>query len=152
MLCMYMPCVRSQVSKVFFITYIKNCDPLVFGPLLAMDNSIGLSCFSWKPSSVKVNIFQKNSAIYHSFIQVSAMNKWNIFSKWEKKVQISKWPCNCLFIKSCKMSEYNVHNNVFWQFSENFQPLSKNFSKLSKICLKTRQMFPNIFQRFSNIS
>ena len=28
------------------VTYIKNCDPLVFGPLLAMDNSIGLSCFS----------------------------------------------------------------------------------------------------------
>jgi len=41
------------------VTYIKNCDPFVFGPLLAMDNSIGLSCFSWKPSSVKVNIFQK---------------------------------------------------------------------------------------------
>ena len=39
------PC-PTEVRMFDSVTYIKNCDPLVFGPLLAMDNSIGLSCFS----------------------------------------------------------------------------------------------------------
>lgn len=57
-----------KVHMFHSVTYIKNCDPLVFGPLLAMDNSIGLSCFSWKHSSVILNI-QKimQFIIGHSF-------------------------------------------------------------------------------------
>ena len=32
-------------------TYMKNCEPFVFGPLLAMERRYGCSCLSWKFSS-----------------------------------------------------------------------------------------------------
>ena len=37
-------------------TYMKNCEPFVFGPLLAMERRYGCSCLSWKFSSTR----QKN--------------------------------------------------------------------------------------------
>ena len=36
--------------------YMKNCDPFVFGPLFAMDNKYGLSCFKLKSSSERLQV------------------------------------------------------------------------------------------------
>ena len=58
-------------------TYIKNWEPLVFGPLLAMDNNIAVSCLSWNPSSVigktkkmKNLICHVNHCSYHNYTLV----------------------------------------------------------------------------------
>jgi len=40
---------------------MKNCEPLVFGPLLAMERRYGCSCLSWKFSSTR----QKNKNVTH---------------------------------------------------------------------------------------
>ena len=40
--------VEPRVSTVV----MKNCEPLVFGPALAIDRMNGLSCLSWKFSSL----------------------------------------------------------------------------------------------------
>jgi hypothetical protein len=41
-------------------THIKNCDPLVFGPRLAMDKMKGCSCFSSRFSSINGTNFYVN--------------------------------------------------------------------------------------------
>ena len=46
---------------------MKNCDPLVFGPALAMDNNIGFSCFNVKASSGMSVERQAISGVKHTF-------------------------------------------------------------------------------------
>ena len=43
---------KNNIKNTIF-TYIKNCDPFVLGPLLAIDNKYGRSCLSSKFSSKK---------------------------------------------------------------------------------------------------
>jgi len=58
---------------------MKNCDPLVFFPALAMERRPGLSCFFWKFSSVKNEltngyIFLRSQAPTCEFLAVDGLS------------------------------------------------------------------------------
>ena len=42
---------RSWQLAYCFLTYMKNCEPFVLGPLFAIDSKNGLSCLSLRFSS-----------------------------------------------------------------------------------------------------
>ena len=51
-------------------TYMKNCEPFVFGPLLAMERRYGCSCLSWKFSSTR----QKNKMWLTKVVRTCTQN------------------------------------------------------------------------------
>lgn len=65
-------CTRKTIMFYSYLNrkqmaYIKNCDPLVFGPRLAIESKYGRSCFIWKFSS-KSNFSFKEKDQNHSIL------------------------------------------------------------------------------------
>lgn len=47
---------KDLVSTRLNVSYMKNCEPFVLAPRLAIDSKKGLSCLKMNPSSVKRNV------------------------------------------------------------------------------------------------